>query len=138
MILILLAFMTLNLEKTEFVDTIETSDYGTYAVVTSEYWYGKIEWDATQGDTLITSAIPLGIFDDYKLYLDGIAYMAIGWYVENNMPMNNWAVITANTNSTNKAFRVVHPWNKWDAYLGFVARTTELRTVRILIAKHRI
>lgn len=138
MILILLAFTTLNLEKTEFVDTIESSSYGTYAVVTTEYWYGKIEWDAVQGDTLITSAISLGVFDDYKLYLDGIAYMAIGWYVENNMPMDDWAVITANTNSTNRAFRVVHPWDRWNGYLGFVARTTELRTMRVLIAKHRI
>jgi hypothetical protein len=139
MILILLALIQpFNLTKTEFVDTIETSDYGVFEIVTTEIWHGEIEWDATQGDSLITSAIPLGVYDYYKVFLDGIAYMAIGWYVENNLPMDGWEVVIANTNSKNKIFRAIQIWDKWNVYLGFVARTTGERTVRLTLIKYRI
>jgi len=139
MILILLALIQpFNLTKTEFVDTIEISDYGAFGIVTTEIWHGEIEWDAAQGDSLITSAIPLGVYDYYKVYMDGIANMAIGCYYENTMPMNDWEVIIANTNSKNRIFRAVQPWEKWKVYLGFVARTTGLRIVRLTIIKYRI
>jgi len=139
MILILLALIqSFNLTKIEFVDTIETSDYGEFEIVTTEIWYGEIEWDAEQGDSLITSAIPLGVYDYYKIYMDGIANMAIGWYVENNLPMDGWEAIITNTGSTNQIFRAVQVWNKWKFYIGFVAKTTEERTVKLTIIKYRI
>jgi hypothetical protein len=139
MILILLALIQpFNLTKTEFVDTIETSDYGIFEIVITEIWQGEIVWDAEQGDSLITSAITLGVYDYYKLYMDGIANMAIGWYVENNLPMDGWEAITTNTGSTNQIFRAVQIWDKWNVYLGFVARTTGERTVKLTLIKYRI
>jgi len=139
MILILLALIQpFNLTKMEFLDTIETSDYGTFEIVTTEIWHGTIEWNAEQGDSLVTSAISLGVYDCYKVYMDGIANMAIGWYVENNLPMNSWEVVIANTNSNNQIFRAIQIWNKWKVYLGFVAKTTGERTVRLTLIKYRI
>jgi hypothetical protein len=142
MILILLALIQpFNLTKTEFLDTIAVyKDYanGEFVIVTTEIWNGTIEWDAAQGDSLITSAISLGVYDYYNVCMDGIANMAIGCYYENTMPMNDWEVIIANTNSTNRIFRTVQPWEKWKAYLGFVARTTGLRIVKLTIVKYRI
>jgi len=116
---------------------METSEYGIFEVVTTEIWEGTIVWDAQQGDSLITSPIPLGVYDYYRVYLDGIANMAIGWYVINDMPTEDWEVAVANTGETNQIFRAFKPWNKYKLKVGFKARTTEERTVKFCLVKYR-
>lgn len=140
MLLILLALLdTLPMSKTEFVDTIETTNnYEDFIVVTTEIWKGEMEWDAMQGDSLMTSGVPIGVYDYYRFFLDGVSNMILGWFTINELPMNGWEVVIANTGSQNQIHKAVPIWDKYKFFIGMRARTTGIRTVKIIIVKYRI
>lgn len=138
MILIVLAFTALNLTKTEFADTVECSSFGCFEVIQTQIYKGEIEWDATQGDSLITSEIPIESWDYNKIYMQNIENLAIGYFVINDLPINDWEVVIPNTGSNNQLFNTFQPLNKLKMRIGFRANATGMRTVQIWVIRYNI
>lgn len=140
MILILLALSdTLYMTKTEIQEISTVFNNDTFKIATFEMWEGEKEWNAEQGDSLITSGISLGVYDYYQLDMNGISDMIVGWYIDTSkLPINEWDVAISNTGSKDRIFKSVKVWDKQELFIGFRARTTENRTVKVTITRLRL
>lgn len=118
-------------------DTLSGDDF-TFINCLSPVMYSlDYEWDAEQGDSLITSGIPFGNNTDFKVYIKNAEDLIVGWYVENNLPIDEWEIAILNTGNTNKLYRTFNPMNRFKFFIGLRARTTAMRHIKIWVMKYR-
>ena len=118
-------------------DSLVGDNFQTINCLSPMIYSLSCEWDAAQGDSLITSGIPFGNNTDFKVYIKGAENLIIAWYVENDLPIGEWEVVIPNTGNTHKLYRTFNPMNKFKFFIGLRARTTELRTIKIWVVKYR-
>lgn len=81
--------------------------------------------------------ILLILLTTFRIYTSGIKNMAIGWFVENKLPINEWEVAIVNTGSTNKLYRTFNPMKKLGLKLGLRSWVNQTTTIRIWVYKYR-
>jgi len=118
-------------------DSLAGDNFQTIKCLSPMIYSLSYEWDAEQGDSLITSEIPFGNNTDFKVYIKGAENLIVAWYVENSLPIGEWEVVIPNTGDTHKLYRTFNPMNKFKFFIGLRARTTELRTIKIWVVKYR-
>ena len=118
-------------------DTLSGDNFNAVNCLNPMIYSLSYEWDAEQGDSLITSGIPFGNNTNFKVYIKGAENLIVAWYVKNDLPINEWSVVIPNTGNTHKLYRTFNPMNKFKFFIGLRARTTELRTIKIWVVKYR-